>query len=492
MPIREVNREQAWLLPPSLDELLSQDHPARFVSAFVDELDPGWWSELGISLEGDPLGAGAYDPQVLLRVWLYGFMIGIRSSRKLEGACRDQIPFLWLTGMQRPDHNTLWRFYQGHRDDMRGLLRRTVRTAVKAGLIDLALQAVDGSKVGANAAKVRTYNEAGLERLLKRVEGAIEDLEAQNTVGGDNQPHRLPKELSQAQALRERVKAAMALTQSEEGPNQANLTDSEAGYLKSRQGFIAGYNAQAIVSPLDLKKAAKPGMFITGVEVTNKNDDHPYLLPMIEQAADNVGKKDDGDRVTLADAGYHSGSNLDRCVQNGHQVLMPEAQESKRQHPYHKEHFSYRADTDSYLCPQGQELTYRGISLKKGYQARVYRAKGAVCQECPAFGICTKDGHGRSIKVGPHEEILGRHRALMDTEEAKALYKLRKHLVEPVFGILKEQLGARRFLLRGLANVRSEWALIASAFNMRSLYWAWKQTQTPPEPGNRATARAGT
>ena len=492
MPIREVNREQAWLLPPSLDELLSQDHPARFVSAFVDELGAGGWSELGISLEGEPLGAPAYDPQVLLRVWLYGFMVGIRSSRKLEGACRDQIPFLWLTGMQWPDHNTLWRFYQGHRDEMRGLLRRTVRTAVKAGLIDLALQAVDGSKVGANAAKARTYNGPGLERLLKRVEAAIEDLEAQNTGGEDNQPHRLPKELCQAQALRERVKAAIVLTQSEDGPNQANLTDSEAGYLKSRQGFVAGYNAQAIVSPLDPEKAAKRGMFITGVEVTNKNDDHPYLLPMIEQAANNVGEKDDGSRVTLADAGYHSGSNLERCAQNGHLVLMPEAQESKRHHPYHKEHFSYSADTDSYLCPQSQELTYRGISRKKGYQARVYRAKGTVCQRCPAFGICTKDGHGRSIKVGPHEEILGRHRALMDTEEAKELYKLRKHLVEPVFGILKEQLKARRFLLRGLANVRSEWVLISTAFNLRSLYWAWKETVVPPKLGNRATAPAWT
>lgn len=492
MPIRDVNREQAWLLPPSLDELLSQDHPARFVSAFVDELDAGGWSEMGISLAGEPLGAPAYDPQALLRVWLYGFMIGTRSSRKLEGACRDQIPFLWLTGMQWPDHNTLWRFYQGHRDEMRGLLRRTVRTAVKAGLIDLALQAVDGSKVGANAAKARTYDGEGLERLLKRAEAAIEDLEAQNSGGEDNQPPRLPKELSQAQALRERVKAAIALTQSEEGPKQANLTDSEAGYLKSRQGFIAGYNAQAIVSPLDPEKAAKPGMFITGVAVTNKNDDHPHLLPMIEQAADNVGQKDDGDRVTLADAGYHSGSNLEECDLNRHQVLMPEAQESKRQHPYHKEHFSYNADSDSYLCPQGQELTYRNISRKKGYEARVYRAKGTVCQGCPAFGTCTKDRHGRSIKVGPHEEILGRHRALMDTEEAKELYKLRKQLVEPVFGILKEQLRARRFLLRGLDNVRSEWALIASAFNMRSLYWVWKETHVPPGLGNRATAPAGT
>lgn len=109
----------------------------------------------------------------------------------------------------------------------------------------------------------------------------------------------------------------MALIRSEEGPNQANLTDSEAGYLKSRRGFVADYNAQPIVSPLDPEKTAKRGMFITGVEVTNKNDDHPYLLPMIERAADNVAEKDDGSRVTLADAGYHSGSNLERCVQNG-------------------------------------------------------------------------------------------------------------------------------------------------------------------------------
>ena len=351
---------------------------------------------------------------------------------------------------------------------------------------------MDGSKVGANAAKERIYNEAGLERLLKRVEGAIDDLEAQNIGGEDNQPRRLPKELCHAQALRERVKAAMALTQSEEGPKHANLTDSEAGYLKSRQGFIAGYNAQAIVSPLDPEKAAKPGMFITGVAVTNKNDDHPHLLPMIEQAAENIGTMDDGNRVTLADAGYHSGSNLEQCAQNGHQVLMPEAQESKRQHPYHKEHFTYNADTDSYVCPQGQELTYRGISRKKGYQARVYRAKRTVCERCPAYGICTTDGHGRSIKVGPHEETLARHRALMGTEDAKALYKRRRQLVEPVFGILKEQLGARRFLLRGLANVRSEWALIATAFNMRSLYRAWKETHVPSGLGNMATAPAGT
>ena len=107
MPLRPLNREQAWLLPPTLGELIPNDHPARFVAEFVDALDHAAWVELGIGPEGEPLGAPAYHPRALLSVWLYGFMTGIRSSRKLEAACRDQISYLWLTGWQHPDHNTL-------------------------------------------------------------------------------------------------------------------------------------------------------------------------------------------------------------------------------------------------------------------------------------------------------------------------------------------------------------------------------------------------
>ena len=115
MPLRPLQREQAWLLPPSLDELLSDEHPARFVAAFVDGLSSATLAELEIDKDGEPLGAPAYHPCALLAVWLYGFMTGMRSSRRLEAACHDQVPLLWLTGCQRPDHNTLWRFYRSHR-----------------------------------------------------------------------------------------------------------------------------------------------------------------------------------------------------------------------------------------------------------------------------------------------------------------------------------------------------------------------------------------
>src|SRR6266545_7101044 len=180
MPIRPLSRDRTWLFPPTLEELIPADHPARFVAAFVGELDRAAWAKLEIAPAGDPLGGPAYDPRAVLCVWLYGFMTGVRSSRKLEGACRDQIPFLWLTGWEHPDHNTLWRFYQAHRQQMRELFRRTVRTAVSAGLADLAVQAVDGTRVQGSASRAKTHDREHLQRLLERTETAIKDLEAQN------------------------------------------------------------------------------------------------------------------------------------------------------------------------------------------------------------------------------------------------------------------------------------------------------------------------
>ena len=143
MPLRPLSRDQAWILPPSLDELVPQDHAARFVAEFVDALGPEDWARLGVSIDGEARGGPAYHPRLLLSVWLHGFMSGVRSSRKLEAACREQLAYMWLTGQQFPDHNTLWRFYARHREAMRALLERTVRTAVAMGLVNLAVQAVD-------------------------------------------------------------------------------------------------------------------------------------------------------------------------------------------------------------------------------------------------------------------------------------------------------------------------------------------------------------
>ncbi len=195
MPLRAFNRQQSWLLPPTLGDLIPNDHPSRFVATFVDALDQSQWSDLGVGAEGEVLGAPAYHPKALLAVWLYGFMTGVRSSRKLEIACRDQVPYLWLTGWQRPDHNTLWRFYRDHRDAMRNLLKYTVATAIESGLVDLALQSLDGTKLVANAAGERTYDGKDLQRLLSRVDAAIGELEAQMRPVKGRVPHIVPRSL---------------------------------------------------------------------------------------------------------------------------------------------------------------------------------------------------------------------------------------------------------------------------------------------------------
>jgi len=489
MPLRPFNREQAWLLPPTLDDLVPQNHPARFVAAFVDGFNQATWDELGIDLSGDHMGAGAYDPRALLSVWIYGFMTGVRTTRRLEAACREQVPYMWLAGMQKPDHNTLWRFFRDHRDRMRALLRRTVKTAVKAGLVDLALQAVDGTKIAGNASTERTFDTEGLKRLLERVEESVDKLEAQNSSDGGSSLASLPKELANAQRLRKRVKEALVRVESDEEGKYQNLTDGDAGLLKSRRGFVAGYNAQAMVAPLGPSPSGREsgrgevggtesGMLITAVDIGSDSDDHPQLMPMIEESERNTGGGEG--TTTLADAGYHSGANLSACESEGYQVLMPEVQDRKRSSAYHKDKFVYQPEPDTYQCPEGQQLRYKDtFTHSHGYQVIRYQAEGEDCRACPAFGKCTKSNRGRTIQMGTYEPLLQEHRALMATDEAKRLYRRRKTLVEPVFGLLKECHGARRLHLRGQSNVLSEWSLIGTAFNLKSLHKIWSRAQCP-------------
>jgi len=470
MPLRPLTREQTWLLPPTLDELVPQDHPARFVAAFVDALDRCAWKELGIAIDGESLGAPEYHPRGLLGVWLYGFMTRTRSSRKLEAACRDQIPYLWLTGWQHPDHNTLWRFYRDHRVSMRKLFKRTVQTAVKMDLVDLAVQAVDGTKIVANAADGRTCDAEQLKRLLKRTEKTIEELERENEIGSDPPPVHLPEKLAGAQQLRDHVRAAMKQLAEQEGRKRINLTDADAELMKSHQGMVVGYNGQAMVSPVKIEEK-DTGLIITAADVTTNASDAGHLVPMLEQAEENTGKRAE---VSLADAGYHSGRNLESCAQRKQVVVMPETTQRALEKPYHKDRFKYDENTDTYTCPQGQVLHFRRMKNTKGTLVRQYWASRPVCRQCLAFNTCTKNKtHGRLIEIGPHEVLLRQHRAWMATEEAKAAYSRRKELPEPAFGILKEQMGMRRFLLRGRENVKAEWIIVATTFNLRTLWRCW-------------------
>jgi transposase len=275
--------------------------------------------------------------------------------------------------------------------------------------------------------------------------------------------------LAQKEKLRDEVKAAMDQLAAEEGRKNINLTDGDTKLMKGRQGIAPGYNLQAVVAPV--KATEGTGRLIIAAEVVQDQNDMAQLAPMLKQSEEITGKRPD---ILIADAGYRSATNLQKCDEIGQVIAMPISRQSGQNLPYHRDNFSYDTNTDSYICPSGQTLRF--IGLKRKRNRRLYRASKGVCEKCPAFGVCTKDRRqGRSLEIGPHEAVLQRHREWMETEAAKSLMRRRKELPEPVFGIMKEQQAARKFLLRGLSNVKAEAKLLVTAFNLRTLYRKWRQ-----------------
>ncbi len=357
MPRRPFTRDQSFLLPPSLDDWVPDDHPVRFVAAFVAELAAEDWAKLGVDAEGCEIGAPAYHPALLLSVWLAGFMSNLRSVRALEAACRDQISFRWLTGNQTPDHNTLWRFYDAHRTTLAHLFQVTVQTAWKAGLVDLALLAVDGTKVAGNVARDGMKDAEALAALAAQVAARVTELEAQIQAGGATAAPRLPQELRQAEALQERVAAARETVQADGGPRQANPVDADARLLLTRQGWVAGYNAQAAVVATPTAEDQPGGRVIVAVDVVTAVSDVGQLTPLRDAAVTTLGQAPE---VLLADGGYHCGAELEACAARGQVVVLPESQGTRVQDPTHKDQFAYDPKTDTYTCPAGHPLRLQG------------------------------------------------------------------------------------------------------------------------------------
>ena len=479
MPYRAWSRVQDWLFPPSLEELLPEDHSARFVAALVDGCD---LDALGIQAVPAELGAPGYHPGMMLALWLYGFMIRVRSTRKLERACRENVAFMWLTGMQRPDHISIWRFYRDNRAVMKKLFKYTVRISVEVGLVGFALQAIDGTKVPVASTK-SLKDMAALNQLLQRVDVEIAALEEENAQEQDEFRSDQRLRISKKEELRERVLRAMeqltpegdefgedALTgrQSNSGREKvASVTDPDARLMKGSHGWEVGYNAQAVVD--------SESQIIVAADVIDEEADNNELIPLLDEAEGNTGQTAE---TTVADSGYFSDANLERATGRT-DLHMPDPRlNRKKDHPhtwpYHKDHFKHDAVEDVYVCPQGKKLTYSyttASSTRSRHPLRVYRCR--ECRGCAVRDECTSDAQGRSIKISGYEQVVRAHRKKMQTDEARRSMEQRKFTVEPVFGIIKEQMDCRRFLLRGLSNVQAEWALLCAAFNLRKLYKYW-------------------
>ena len=453
---------QIWLFPPSLEDLLPADHPARFIREFVDALD---LPQLGFKMRKGEEGRPNYAPDLLLKVWLYGFLERVRSSRRLEKACRHDLAVMWLTGMNYPDHNSLWRFWNDNRKVLKEVFRQTIRLAAKADLVGMVLHALDGTKVAARASTDRMWGRKVLQERLERLDKSLQEMTAEvekSEKQEAGQEGRLPEELADKQALRETVRAKLRELEQEDRTH-LHPGEREAQVMKNHEGTRLGYNAQVVVE-------GKGGV-IVAAEVTNEQNDLHQLVPMLDAVKEELGQVAE---ETVADAGYCSGEQLEKAEEKHYPVLVSLAQvEAKREAvgPYHCSKFSYDRQADCYRCPRGEPLTYQ--TTRKRKESRVYRCRSA--RYCPVRWECSREQGGRSVERSPYCEVLLSQEEKQQEEGKRELLRLRMRTVEPVFAVIKERLGFRRYTVGGLEKVRAQWSFVCALVNLLRLYPLWRK-----------------
>jgi transposase len=466
---------QQFLFPPALEDWVPADHPARFLREFVDQLD---LPALGFAIPSASEGRPPYAPSLLLKIWLYGYFHRLRATRKLEAACREHLTLLWLTGLIAPDHNSLWRFWHDNRKPLRQVFRQSAQLAVRAGAVGLVLQALDGTKIEAAASGYSGWSKEYMEKLLAALDAALDQTELALLQESHQAPgYRLPAGLAQRNALREQVKTGLAQL-ADDDRNHYHPVEPEARRMKVGDVNRFAYNAQAVAD-------SKEGV-IVACEAGRQETDTGQLAPMIEQARDNLGVSGE-DTLTLADAGYGAGADLQAAQDKGLSVLAPPA-EGKPAHdnPYASQHFSYDPKARALTCPQGRWLDHEGHTTKAGQRVERYRCH---CRDCPVRAQCTRDPKGRQVEIWPHAAAVQAMRSRLHTPLGNAQYQQRSQIIERRFGQIKQHEGFRRWTVWGLESVRTQWSLICATLNLRILYQRWKQG-SPVRPRTTAAGTA--
>jgi transposase len=459
----DADYSQQWLLPPSLEDLIPTEHPARLVREFVDAVD---LEELGFQTRAAENGRPRYATSLVTKVILYGYMNRVRSTRGWERACLNDVGTLWLTGMNYPDHTTLWRCWNDNRQGLRNLFRQLLQIATLANLVGMVLHAVDGTKILSQASEQKAWRRSNLEKKLKQLDKAIDEImrQTEQAGSGDNASPRLPEELQEREKLRELVQGQLAQLKEKER-DHLNPKDEDARVMKCGPRKMFAYNAQAVVD--------QDSKLIVAANVVTDESDNYQLVPMIEQVEENLGEVAE---QTVSDTGYLAGSELAKAEEKGYPVLvnLQKPLQDAEGEPYHASKFVYDAQTDQCLCPQGERLGFSHTMIRdkaRPYEVRVYRC--ASYETCPVRWQCSSSASGRTVGIHPNHDALVRQREKQKDATMRHLLKQRGSIVEPVFGWSKDVMGLRRWAFRGLEKVQTQWLVICTAMNLRRLYKYW-------------------
>src|SRR5215831_385813 len=451
---------QQFLLPPALEDWVPKDHPVRFIREFVDQQDLG---KLGFAMPICQEGRPGYAPSLLLKIWLYGYHYGVRSTRKLEAACRDHLPLLWLTGAIAPDHNSLWRFWRDNRKALRQLFKQSVQLALKAGLVGLVLQAVYGTKIQAVASSHSGWSQEKMTKLLAVLEAELEQAEKQLEQEGpvaESAAYRLPQKLEERQALRAAVQAGLEQLE-RDGRRHYHPKEPQARRMKCEGKGPFAYNAQAVVD--------QSQGIVVAAEVSVEESDAGQLVGMLEQAQQNTGASTAV--LTVADGGYGSGGQVAEAAARKLNVLVqPQEGGYRKANGYSARDFHYDALAGTVSCPQNRRLDFTRQALKKDQMVKQYRCR---VKDCPAAGLC-KDKKGRRvIEIWAHTPAVQAMRERLKQSQAQEQLSKRGRIIERHFGHIKQHDGFRRWTVRGVENVRTQWALLNLTMNLRVMARLW-------------------
>jgi transposase len=457
--IEGEDRNQATLLPEYLDDCIAEDNPVRAVDAFVDELD---LKQLGFA-GADPASTGrpAYHPAVLLKIYIYGYLNRIASSRRLEREAQRNVELMWLTGRLAPDFKTIADFRHDNGEGIRNVCRRFVQLCRDLKLFTQAIVAIDSSKFKAVNSRDRNFTPGKVDKRQQQIEESIQRYLTALETADRTQPaeveaktERLCEKIS---TLREQMRRMDTIREElkQQPDEQISLTDPDARSMVSQaKGTgVVGYNVQAVVD-------AKHHLIVTH-EVTNVGSDRAQLTKMGMAAKGAMGK----DRLqAVADRGYFSGLEIKASTEAGIMPLVPKPMTSnaKAEGRFSKADFMYIAKDDEYQCPAGQRAIYRMTTVEKGLT--LHRYWSSACPRCPLKARCTP-GDYRRVTRWEHEAILETMQRRLDRQPQAMT--LRRRTIEHVFGTLKHWMGSTHFLTRGLEHVGTEMALHALAYNFK-------------------------
>jgi transposase len=457
--VEGADRGQSTLFPECLEDWIGEDNPVRVVDVFVEELD---LAELGFG-GVDPAATGrpSYHPSVLLKLYIYGYLNRVQSSRRLEHEAGRNVEVMWLTDRLVPDHKTIADFRKDNGSAIRKVCARFIALCRAMGLLTQASVAIDGSKFKAVNNRARNFTRAKMERRMAQIEESVARYLQQLDAADRQEPSeglqakttRLKEKIEKLKEQMQRLKV-LKVEMIATPDQQISLTDPDARSMATsgRGSGVVGYNVQVAVD-------TKSHLIVTH-EVTNVGSDRSQLaqVAMAAKATLDVAKLD-----AVADRGYFNGEEIKACEEAGVTVTLPKpmTSSSKAEGRFGKQDFRYVAAENVYICPAGEKLAYRYTTEENGLVLRRYATN--ACQSCAIKRSCTT-GKGRRVTRWEHEDILDAVQRRLDEHPEKM--RQRRETVEHPFGTIKARMGATHFLMKTLPRVASEMALHVLAYNL--------------------------